>query len=189
MKTPHFLAAALILPFLPLIHAQTNPAAGGKSHHHEQVADAVASAHAVLWSKFIGADGLIHDYVGELPGPEDCEHGRPNAIGWWSPIENGPMFTGTYLVAMCERARLTGDEVDREKARRLARGLIKCASVSDVPGFIARGMGTDGQCHYPMGSQDQTHPWFLGLHAYVTSGIPNDEERAEVVKKMTGEKA
>ena len=55
---------------------------------------AVESAHAALWSKFIGADGLIHDYVGELPTPEECALGKPNAIGWWSPIENGPMFTG-----------------------------------------------------------------------------------------------
>lgn len=150
----------------------------------EQVANAVERAHAVLWSRFIGPDGLIHDYVGELPGPDDCELGRPNAIGWWSPIENGPMFTGSYLAAICERARRSGAPADRDKARRLARGLLACASVSDVPGFIARGMGTDGKCHYPMGSQDQTHPWFYGLHAYATSGIPGEEERKTVVDKM-----
>ena len=150
----------------------------------EQVAAAVEKAHAVLWSKFIGDDGLIHDYVGELPTPKDCEEGRPNAIGWWSPIENGPMFTGSYLVAICERVRRSGAAADREKARRLAKGLLKCASVSDVPGFIARGMGTDGKCHYPMGSQDQTHPWFYGLHAYATSGIPNAKEQKVVVDKM-----
>ena len=150
----------------------------------ERVAAAIEKAHTVLWSKFIGADGLIHDYVGELPTPEDCELGRPNAIGWWSPIENGPMFTGTYLATICERCRRSGEAEDREKARRLAQGLLKCASVSDVPGFIARGMGTDGKCHYPMGSQDQTHPWFYGLHAYATSGIPSAEERKAVATKM-----
>ncbi len=149
-----------------------------------RVAAAIEEVHAVLWSRFVGGDGLIHDYVGELPTPEDCRQGRPNAIGWWSPIENGPMFTGTYLVAICERARRSGAPVDREEARRLARGLLKCASVSNVPGFIARGMGTDGKCHYPMGSQDQTHPWFYGLHAYATSGIPTGEERKVVVNKM-----
>lgn len=145
---------------------------------------AVERAHAVLWDKFIGNDGLIHDHVGELPTPEDCTLGRPNAIGWWSPIENGPMFTGSYLVAVCERARRSGAAADRDGARRLAQGLIHCASVSDVPGFIARGMGTDGKCHYPMGSQDQTHPWFYGLHAYATSGIPDVRERKIVVDKM-----
>lgn len=149
-----------------------------------EVAGAVERAHAVLWSKFIGNDGLIHDYAGDLPTPEDCTLGRPNAIGWWSPIENGPMFTGSYLVAICERARRSGAAADRDAARRLAKGLLTCASVSDVPGFIARGVGTDGKCHYPMGSQDQTHPWFYGLHAYATSGIPDAAERKIVVDKM-----
>ena len=86
------------------------------------------------------------------------------------------MFTDLYLPAACERARRTGDAVDKDNVRRLMRGLIKCASVSDVPGFIARGIGTDGRCHYPLGSDDQTHPWFLGLHAYFTSGLALDEE-------------
>ena len=158
------------------------PSAALVSPH--RVAGAVEKAHAVLWSEFIGKDGLIHDYVAELPRPADCRLGRPNAIGWWSPIENGPMFTGSYLVAICERARRSGASTDREKARLLAKGLLACASISDVPGFIARGMGTDGKCHYPMGSQDQTHPWFYGLHAYATSDIPNTEERKVVVDKM-----
>ena len=158
--------------------------ANGPPPTPNQVAAAMDRAHAVLWSKFIGDDGLIHDYVGDLPTPEDCQQGRPNAIGWWSPIENGPMFTGTYLAAICQRARRSGAAADRHEARRLVRGLLACASVSEVPGFIARGMGTDGKCHYPLGSQDQTHPWFYGLHAYATSGIPDADERKSVVDKM-----
>jgi hypothetical protein len=145
---------------------------------------AVEAAHEALWKKFVGPEGVIRDYVGELPTPEDCELGRPNAIGWWSPIENGPMFTGLYLPAACERARRSGSPADKENARRLAQGLMRCASVSDVPGFIARGMGSDGACHYPMGSDDQTHPWFYGLHAYAMSGLPDTAERARVVSKM-----
>ncbi len=86
---------------------------------------AVEFAHTTLWSKFIGADGLIHDYVGDLPTPEECALGKPNAIGWWSPIENGPMFTGTYLAAICQRAHRSGAAADREKTRRLAKGLLK----------------------------------------------------------------
>ena len=146
-----------------------------------QAADLV---HAELWGRFIDTHGLIRDYVGETPTPEDCRLGRPNAIGWWSPIENGPMFTGLYLPAMCERARRSGDVSDAKDAGKLAWGLVTCASVSDVSGFIVRGVGTDGTCHYPMGSDDQTHPWFLGLHAYVKSGIPVDGERAAIVAKM-----
>lgn len=164
--------------------ARADQAVPTKKISAERLAVAVEKAHEVLWSGFIGDDGLIHDYVGELPNPEDCRLGRPNAIGWRSPIANGPMFTGTYLVAICRRARRSGATADREEARRLAKGLLACASVSDVPGFVARGVGTDGKCHYPMGSQDQTHPWFYGLHAYATSGIPNADERKVVVDKM-----
>jgi hypothetical protein len=146
--------------------------------------EAMEQAHAELWSRLVDRHGIVLDNAGELPTPEDCQLGKPNAIGWWSPIENGPMFTGLYLPAACERARRSGSETDQANARRLAHGLLKCASVSDVPGFIARGMGSDGRCHYPLGSDDQTHPWFYGLHAYVTSGIPSDTERKEIVDKI-----
>lgn len=146
---------------------------------------AVDEAHAALWSKFVSPHGFLLDYVGEIPTPDDCASGRPNFIGWWSPIENASMFTGLYLPAACERARRSGTDADKQCARTLARGLLKCASISDVPGFIGRGVGTDGRCHYPLGSEDQTFPWFYGLHAYVQSGIPAPDERTQLVDKMT----
>lgn len=145
---------------------------------------AIEQAHAKLWNRFVDKHGIILDFLGEIPTPEDCTSGKPNAIGWWSPIENGPMFTGLYLPAVCERARRSGDAIDKSKAQRLAQGLMKCASVSDVPGFIVRGVGTDGVCHYPLGSDDQTHPWFYGLHAYVMSGLCPPDERKQIVEKM-----
>jgi hypothetical protein len=89
-----------------------------------------------------------------------------------------------YLAAVCERAKRSGAAVDKAKAQRLAQGLLKCASVSDVPGFIARGIGTDGKCHYLLGSDDQTHPWFFGLHTYFMSGIPSDAERKQIAEKL-----
>jgi hypothetical protein len=144
----------------------------------------VEQAQAELWKRFVDPYGIIHDYVGDLPTPDDCALGKPNAIGWWSPIEDGPMFTGLYLPAACERARRTGNPTDKAQARRLARGLMKCAAVSDVPGMIARGVGTDGACHYPLGSDDQTHPWFYGLHAYVMSDLPTADERREIVARL-----
>ena len=160
--------------------------AAGRSYlpFHASVSIAVEQAHARIWQERVDPNGVIYDYVGDLPTPEECSLGKPNAIGWWSPIEDGPMFTGLYLPAACERARRTDDPADKAHARRLAQGLLKCASVSDVPGFIARGMGTDGKCHYPLGSDDQTHPWFYGLHAYFMSGIPLDAERRQIAKQM-----
>jgi len=151
---------------------------------HASVSSAMEQAHAQLWSGHVDKNGIILDYVGEIPTPEDCSLGRPNAIGWRSPIANGAMFTGLYLPAVCQRALRSGASADKDNARRLAQGLLKCASVSDVPGFIARGIGTDGKCHYPAGSDDQTHPWFYGLHAYLQSGCPSAGERVQIVDKM-----
>ena len=145
---------------------------------------AIEKAHAETWRRFVDEHGIVRDYVGDLPTPEDCRLGKPNAIGWWSPIENGPMFTGMYLNAMVERARRSGAPADKEQARKLSRGLLKCASVSDVPGFVARGVGSDGKCHYPLSSDDQMHPWFLGMHAYLLSDIPSTEERKVLVAKV-----
>ncbi|MEI7731069.1 MAG: hypothetical protein WCO56_15945 [Verrucomicrobiota bacterium] len=146
--------------------------------------EAVEQAHANLWNKFMDKHGVILDFVGDLSTPEDCSLGKPNAIGWWSPIEDGPMFTGLYLPAACERARRSGAQVDKDNARRLVQGLLKCASVSDVPGMIVRGMGSDGKCHYPLGSDDQTHPWFYGFHAYCLSDLPTAAERQQIAAKM-----
>jgi hypothetical protein len=177
----HSVTLRLALTALLLTHAPL-PAADAPT---PSLAQAVEQAHTELWRRFVDPHGIIRDYVGELPTPEDCKLGKPNAIGWWSPIENGPMFNGLYLPAACERARRSGAAADAEQARRLAQGLMKCASVSDVPGFIARGIGTDGTCHYPLSSDDQTHPWFLGLHAYLQSGIPTAEERQQIIAKVT----
>lgn len=44
-------------------------------------------------------------------------------------------------------------------------------SISEVKGFVGRGMSTDGKSHYPMGSNDQTMPWFLGLWRYWEAGV------------------
>ena len=151
---------------------------------HASTVLAVRQAHAQLWNGHIDAHGIVLDFIGEIPTAEDCALGRPNAIGWRSPLANGAMFTGLYLPAVCERARRTGAAADQAEARRLAQGLLKCASVSAVPGFVCRGIASDGKSHYPMGSDDQTHPWFHGLHAYLRSGIPSADERRQFVTSM-----
>ncbi len=149
------------------------------------VSMAIDRANNELWSRFVDQYGIIHDFEGEIPTPEDCKLGRPNALGWFGPIENGPFFTGLYLSAACERARRSGAKMDRDKAKLLADGLLKCASVSDVMGFVVRGVGTDGQCHYPLGSVDQTIPWCLGLYRYLRSDIPTVSQRQMVKDKLT----
>lgn len=183
-----FSLAGLFLPSPTPISAQESatPAFENHSFDARPIHAAIDQAHTVLWTRRMDPHGVLLDNEGEIPKPEDCARSNPNAMGWWTPIENGPMFNGMYLPAICERARRTKAPTDIAKAKRLAAGLMKCASVSDVPGFIARGMGTDGICHYPLGSDDQTHPWFLGLSAYLKSGIPSQAETTEIVNKIKG---
>ena len=144
---------------------------------------AVEQAHAELLN-FIGPAGLLLDYLGEIPTAHDCAECQPNAKGWWTPIENGPMFTAPWLVAVCRRAEISGLAEDRALARRLAKGLLRAASLSKTPGFIARGEGADPGCHYPIGSMDQTLPWFYGLYVYQKSGAADPEVADNARKTM-----
>lgn len=145
-------------------------------------------AHALLMSNFVSSAGHLIEYVGELPTPEDCARCFPNGNGYHTPISNGSMFTGTYLGACIARAaRLRGTPgggAAADEVRRLARGLLHLAFVSDVPGMVARGVGTDGRCHYASGTVDQTLPWLMGLRAYVRSPFCPEGEKAKVRAKM-----
>lgn len=160
----------------------------------ELAARRAAEAHAEIWRRFIDKHGVMLDFAApdgsvEIPTPEECRLGKPNALGWWSPIENGGFFNGLYMDAAVNRWRVTKNADDAAKARRLAGGLMLLASVSPVKGFVARGVATDGRSHYPMGSDDQTLPWFFGLWTYLDSGIPTADERGPIEAKIveTGE--
>lgn len=152
---------------------------------------AVQVAHEEIWRRFIDQHGVMLDFTDEqgkveIPTAEECRLGKPNALGWWSPIENGGFFNGLYIDAMINRWRFTKEKTDADKVKRLARGLMTLASASDVKGFVARGLATDGKGHYPMGSDDQTGPWFYGICRYLQSGLADDKiERARIVLKVT----
>jgi len=149
----------------------------------------VERLHQDMWNRFVQPNGLLLDYntpAGdvELPTAEECREGKPNAISWWTPIENGPFFTGLYLDAAVRRWKVTQSTEDLGKARKLAEGLMLSSTVSNVPGFIARGVLPDGKSYYPIGSDDQTAPWFQGLWAYIRSGAPTPKEKQRIEAKM-----
>lgn len=153
-------------------------------------AAAVEQAHAEIWRRFIDRYGVMIDFTDldgsvPLPTPEECREGKPNALGWWAPIENGAMFNGLYMDAAVNRWRHTKSADDASKARRLMEGLLLLGSISEVKGFIGRGVSTDGKSHYPMGSNDQASPWFLGLWRYLDSGLATEDERKRIVAKVT----
>ena len=152
-------------------------------------ADPVEAAHAEIWRRFISPHGTFYDYTSleggvELPTAAEVAADQPNALGWWSPIENGGFFGGLYLDALCKRwERLRTEDAARE-ARTIAGGLLKLAEVGKTPGFIARGFADDGTTHWAASSSDQTYPWFYGLWRYAKSGLPDPAERERVVAVM-----
>lgn len=146
-------------------------------------------AHQEIWRRFISPHGTFYDYAGPdgtilLPTAEECAASKPNALGWWTPIENGGFFGGLYLDALCRRWRTTRDAVAAEKTRKIAGGLLRLAEVGSSPGFVARGLAGDGTSHYAASSSDQTYPWFYGLWRYATSGLPEAAERQRVATAM-----
>lgn len=154
---------------------------GGELFHPDS-ATAIDQAHAELWRRFVDGYGILVDFCDlegkvNLPTPEECRAGKPNALGWFQPIENGAMFNGLYLDAALNRWRATKSEEDAAKVRRLVEGLLLLNSISNVKGFVGRGVSTDGRSHYPMGSDDQTGPWFIGLWRFYDSGLATDEEK------------
>jgi len=151
---------------------------------------AVEKAHTELWRRFVDEHNLILDYVGlkgEIvrPTPEECREMKPSALSWGVPNEDGPMFNGLYLDAACNRWTITKKEADRAKARRMIEGLIKVSTIGKTPGFIARGIATDGKTTYSMGSNDQTTPWLYGIWRYVRDGLARDEaEKKDLVRRF-----
>lgn len=151
---------------------------------------AVEKAHTELWRRFVDEHHLILDYVGlkgEIVRPtlEDCREMKPSALSWGVPNEDGPMFNGLYLDAACNRWTIMRKEEDRAKARRLIEGLIKVSTIGKTPGFIARGIATDGKTTYSMGSNDQTTPWLYGIWRYVKDGVVKDEaEKMDLVARF-----
>jgi hypothetical protein len=111
---------------------------------------------------------------------------KPNALSWWVPNENGGFFNGIYLGALSNKWKLEKDIQTASEARKIAGGLMLIAFVAEKPGFIARGVSTDGVSHFPISSADQVWPWFYGLWKYAQSGIPNEIERNAVITIMKG---
>lgn len=158
---------------------------------HARGADTAAKveeAHAEIWRRFIDTHDILIDYADAhgkfpCPTPEECQAGKPNALGWWSPIENGSMFNGMYLDGLVQRWKATRAEADKLKARRLVRGLLLLASLGPA-GFMARGLATDGKTPYPMGSDDQSGPGLYGLWRYVHEGLAEAEEKTTIIAKF-----
>ena len=99
-------------------------------------ASAAELAHTEIWRRFIDSYGIMIDFADmdgkvSLPTPEECKLGKPNALGWWAPIENGAMFNGLYVDAAILRWKRTRSAEDAKKARKLMEA--RMAALKKVP--------------------------------------------------------
>lgn len=164
--------------------------------------NALHEIHSVIWNRFIDQNNIMLDYTTSdgaisLPTPLECEENQPNALGWWSPIENAGFFTGDYALGLLTAYRLAIKNGKYEEARkrkieirRLVQGLLLIQDVCETDGCISRGVASDGYSHYPGSSDDQISPWLLALDAYLESGIPSENEaavcRAHLLRQLNG---
>ncbi len=157
---------------------------------HAGIDGAVEKANSELWRRFIDPRwNTFYDHAGPdgevvIPTPEECRANKPNALSWDISITDGSMFGGLYMEAAINRWTITNRDEDREKAHRIALGLMKLATVGQTKGFLARGLTADGSAHYPLSSNDQAMPWLYGMWRYVRSGIPDEAERGQVKAKI-----
>jgi hypothetical protein len=151
---------------------------------------AVERVHRELWGRFVTKHGVLLDYTGldakvSLPTAAEYREAKPNALAWWTPTENGAMFTGLYLSGLLRRYAAAPSAGLAAKIRRLVGGLERLGSVSAWPGFAARGLSPDGKTCPLLSSTDQFFPWFLGLWRFWRSPIANSSERSRVAYLLT----
>ena len=163
---------------------------GDRAGQGRAIDEAVQRAHHELWQRFIDPTWhTFYDHAGldgkvVLPTAEECLANQPNALSWDISVSDGAMFGGLYIEGAIHRWTITRQAEDREKVRRIAKGLMKLATVGQTKGFIARGLTADGSAHYALGSEDQTLPWFYGMWRYVRSDVPDKDERRQVKAKI-----
>ncbi|MCC7494434.1 MAG: hypothetical protein IT204_18905 [Fimbriimonadaceae bacterium] len=154
------------------------------------VAAAVDRTNAELWARFIDPrfhtfydhaelDGTVH-----LPTAAELAEGRPNAFAWSLPNEDGAFFGGMYLLGLCRRWEQAPSDRTRQQALAIVDGLLRLSEVGQTPGFVARGVAADGVSHAICGSDDQTFPWFCGLHRLLETDLPDPALRERIAARL-----
>lgn len=145
----------------------------------------IKELHKKVWERFIRMpEGHLLDYAGYggeviYPSAEECRTSNPNALGWWTPIENGAFFGGLYAYALIKEYNRFPNEQTKKEIEILMNGLYLLEEVGKVDGFIARGVADDGVSHYLFSSDDQLLPWVRAVYAYSKSNVCTDKKDAK----------
>ena len=109
---------------------------------------------------------IFYDYLAEdgpngflkaMPTPEMIKYQIPNPCGWSTPMEDSEGQNGAMMKALIFQYKMTKDETILPVLHDVAKGWLKCATVSGQRGFIARSVAPDGESHYIVLRQ----PWIF----------------------------
>lgn len=127
----------------------------------------------VLWR---ADDGTV-SATACLPTPEEAARQYPNPCSWGTGLQDCVFNGGPYLAVALARG-------DREAAQSIFRGLRRCAEVSGVPGFVARGvLPSDGKGYYYNSSRDVWTLFVFYLWRYYHSDLC-DAPTKETIRRL-----
>ena len=128
----------------------------------------------VMWKLPDGGESL----TAFLPTADEIARQYPNPCAWGVGLQDC-VFNGSPLL---RAALLAGD---RKMAYAAYRGMKRCAEVSGVPGFIARGVSpSDGKGFYLNSSRDTFSLFVSGMLAFYRHPFADAQTRAEIAKML-----
>ena len=146
-----------------------------------------ATAYSYIKEKlFFEKTGLIYDHIikgreHEFPTPEEATRRFPNPCGYSTGMEDCMLSGGTMIDTCLLKYELDGDKEAAVFAKKLIKGLLKCAFSAKSEGFLPRGVcPSDGTSHYPDSSRDQYTIFAFALHRYLNSELCTVSERKEI---------
>lgn len=124
----------------------------------------------VLWR---ADDGTV-SATACLPTPEEIGRQFPNPCAWGTGMQDCVFNGAPFLSAAVNRG-------DRAMAMSAYRGIRRCATVSGVRGFVARGVSpADGRSFYIDSSRDTWTLYVYHLRAFSRSSCCDEATRREI---------
>lgn len=190
MSTPPFQRSHLI-PVLILCSTLSSLFAAEERPKIPALPPQIERAWEVTWSRFyLPKVQTFGDYLSSyeagkeqahLPTAEEVKRQYPNPCGYSTGMEDGAILGGAMLSVLCDRFAVTKDESLRAKAEDICSGLLRCATVHGVPGFVARNVcPEDGKSVYINSSRDQVTHFVHGLWQYHHSPLSPEATRKQI---------
>ena len=128
--------------------------------------------------------GLVYGCPPEhVRSSKDCVNGMfawKEGGGYGAGMSDCALVCGTALSGLVDRFAVLGDDLSREDAAKVARGVLNLARLHGVRGFVARGLcADDARSICSLSSRDQYTHWVHGLWRYAGSPMADQSLVAE----------